>query len=234
MATSVRRVGGFGTGMRTTSGCLIAGCLIAATTTACTVTAPGLGAKPLTEPPLWEPLVDVDKVMLDLPRMRGITGGGDDLNVIPSMDTDYPVDIDLLAAEAPPPCRFMFAETTVFGTYRSGRVGDIDDFHKVTYQNPPKGALISQGAAAYPDVPTARRVFDDLVLRATECAQTSFGQLHLGDVTSEPEQLQTRSSSTCGRDYRLKSVVLAEVTFCSYAEAVPKIVMTNLLQRVPG
>lgn len=210
-------------------------CLMAGATTGCTLTVAGLGAKPTAEPPLWEPVVDVDAAMLDLPQMRGITGAGEDLTVIPSMDSDYPVDIDLLARDAPRPCRFMFAETEVFGAYRNGSTtGVIDDFHKVTYQNPPEAALISQAAAAYPDAATARRMFSDLVAKSTECAQTSFGQVYLGDVVSEDATLHTRASAECGRDYQLKSVVLAEVTFCPYAESVPRIVMTNLLRNVPG
>ena len=43
-----------------------------------------------------------------------------------------------------------------------------------------------------------------------------------------------RPGGDCGRDYRLKSVVLAEVTFCSFPESVPEIVMTNLVAKVPG
>lgn len=217
------------------AGVLIAvGALVAVAAMGCTVVVPGWGGRPPDERPVWEPLVDVDAVMLDLTRMRGITGAGEDLNVIPTMDTDHPVDIDLLARDAPPSCRFLFAETEVFGTYRSGERGDIDDFHKVTYQNPPEAALISQGAAAYPDSATARRVFGDLVARATDCAQTPFGRTHLGDVTSEADLLRSRTAPTCGRDYRLKSVVLVEVTYCAYAESVPQIVMANLLTRIPG
>ncbi|BBZ34427.1 sensor domain-containing protein [Mycolicibacterium confluentis] len=208
--------------------------LIAGATTGCTLTVAGLGAKPSAEPPLWAPVVDADAVMLTLAQMRGITGGGEDLSVIPSMDSDYPVDIDLLARDAPPPCRFLFVETEVFGKYRSGSAGVIDDFHKVTYQNPPAAALISQAAATYPDEQIALRVFSDLVATSTECAQTSFGQVFLGDVVTEESALHTRASAECGRDYRLKSVVLAEVTFCAYAESVPRIVMTNLLRNVPG
>ena len=58
--------------------------------------------------------------------------------------------------------------------------------------------------------------------------------LKFGDVVTEDSALRTRASAECGRDYRLKSAVLAEVTFCAYAESVPRIVMTNLLRNVPG
>lgn len=165
-------------------------------------------------------------MLLDLDSMRGITGGGPELNIIPSMDTAYPVDIEALADQTPPPCRFLFAETATFGAA-------IDDFHKVSYQYPPRAGLISQAAAVYTDPPTARKVFEDLSQQATDCGQTPFGQTYLGAVNSDDESLRTRSGD-CGRDYRLKAVVLAEVTFCGFGESVPQIVLTNLLRGVPG
>ncbi len=45
--------------------------------------------------------------------------------------------------------------------------------------------------------------------------------------------LQTRTSR-CGRDYRVKSAVLVEITFCGYPSTVPDIVMTNVLAKVPA
>ena len=48
------------------------------------------------------------------------------------------------------------------------------------------------------------------------------------------DSVQTRTSSECGRDYRLKSVVLVEVTFCAFPASVPDIVMTNIVAKVPG
>ena len=41
--------------------------------------------------------VDVETLMLDQAQMRAITGAGDDLTIIPSMDGKFPVDIDQLA-----------------------------------------------------------------------------------------------------------------------------------------
>ncbi|HEX2286208.1 MAG TPA: sensor domain-containing protein, partial [Mycobacterium sp.] len=38
----------------------------------------------------------------------------------------------------------------------------------------------------------------------------------------------------CGRDYRVKNVVLVEVTACRFPDSVPDIVMTNILAKVPG
>ena len=169
--------------------------------------------------------VDADDVLLEQSRMRAITGGGDDLTVIPSMDGKSPVDVDVLADRVPPQCAWLFAETQTFG-------GRLEDFHKTTYQNPPEGALISQGAGAYRDVATAREAFDGLVGRVDACGSSTAG--YVGDWTTNLDAIRTRTSSECGRDYRLKSVVLVEVTFCAYPKSVPDIVMTNILERIPG
>jgi hypothetical protein len=85
--------------------------------------------------------VDVDMILLDQSRMRAITGAGEHLTIIPSMDGTSPVDIDALADNAPRECRFIYAETATFGR-------DLEAFHKTTFQDPPDGALISEGAAA--------------------------------------------------------------------------------------
>ena len=77
--------------------------------------------------------VNVDQILLDQSRMRAITGGGDGLTIIPSMDGNRPVDVDVLADNTPQPCRFIFAETATFGP-------DIEEFHKTTFQDPPRGA----------------------------------------------------------------------------------------------
>lgn len=169
--------------------------------------------------------IDVDGVLLDQSQMRAITGGGDDLTIIPSMDGKFPVDVDVFADRVPPQCAWIFAETQTFGP-------DVEEFHKTTYQNPPQGSLISQGAAAYRDVSTARRAFDGLVDLVDACGSSTAG--YVGDWTEDVDAIRTRTSSECGRDYRLKSVVLVEVTFCAYPASVPDIVMTNILGRIPG
>lgn len=211
-----------GRGVRMLSRCAMAlaaaGCASQVAGTA--VLAPGERPGPL--PPL-----DVGELMLDLSRMRGITGGGEQLNIIPSMDGRYPVDVDLLAEQAPPECRFLFAETATFGT-------DLADFHKTTYQDPPVGGIISQGAAAYRDPPAARRALDALIRTMDDCAQTPFGRAYVGDASAGADSLRMRPGNDCGRDYRVKSVVLVEVTFCGFPDSVPELVMTNLLAGVPG
>ncbi|WP_163797975.1 sensor domain-containing protein [Mycolicibacterium sediminis] len=170
--------------------------------------------------------VDVDTVLLAQARMRAITGGGDDLTVIPSMDGKQPVDIDVLADTAPPPCRWYYVETETFGP-------DVEEFHKTTYQHPPKGALISQGAAGYRDAETARRAFDGLTGRVDLCGATPSGSAFVGDWTASADSLQTRTGG-CGRDYRVKSAVMVEVTFCGYPSTVPDIVLSNMVANVPG
>lgn len=169
--------------------------------------------------------VDVDTVLLEQSQMRAITGAGEDLTVIPTMDGKFPVDIEPLMESVPAPCGWLFAETQVFG-------GEVEEFHKTTYQNPPDGGLISQGAAGYRDRPTARRAFDGLIARIGECADTGAGDALVGAWTATGDTAQTRPGA-CGRDYRLKSTVLVEVTFCAFPDSVPEIVLTNILAKVP-
>jgi hypothetical protein len=171
--------------------------------------------------------VDVETLMLDQSQMRAITGAGDDLTIIPSMDGKLPVDIDQLAKTTPPQCQWVFEETQTFGP-------DVEEFHKTTFQNPPRGGLISEGAAAYRDPATARRAFESLVALVDGCAATPLGAMFVGDWNASPDSLQMRPGNGCGRDYRVKNVVLAEVTACEFPDSVPDIVLTNILAKVPG
>ncbi len=184
---------------------------------------PVFGASPEAKP--HAPGVAVDAVLLDQSRMRAITGAGDDLTIIPTMDISYPVDIDDLAQTAPPQCRFIYAETATFGP-------DVEEFHKTTFQDPPDGALISEAAAAYRDVDSARRAFEALVANVADCAASSTGWLFIGNWRTDGESLQLRPGD-CGRDYRAQSAALLEVTFCGFAESVSDIVMTNIAANVP-
>jgi len=170
--------------------------------------------------------VKVDAILLDQSRMRAITGAGEHLTIIPSMDGDYPVDIDALAETAPLACRFVYAETATFGP-------DVEEFHKTTFQDPPDGALISEGAAAYRDIATAVRAFGALVSRVGDCAASSQGQLYVGEWEADAASLQVRPGG-CGRDYRIVSLALLEVTFCGFPPSVSDIVMTNIAANVPG
>jgi hypothetical protein len=90
--------------------------LAAVAVTACTHTVTGSAVRPA--PGLDDDSrspVDVDSVLLQQSQMRAITGAGEDLTVIPSMDGKQLVDIDQLAGAAPAECRWYFAETQTFG-----------------------------------------------------------------------------------------------------------------------
>jgi len=196
---------------------LAAGCTQSITGTA-TRAVPGLDEDSLSP-------VDVETVVLDQSQMRAITGAGEDLSIIPSMDGKIPVDIDPLAKSAPPQCEWLFADTQTFGP-------DVEDFRKTTFQNPPDGAQISQAAAAYRDPGTARSVFERLVGLVDGCGSTTLGEALVGEWTVAADAVKTRPGA-CGRDYRVKSVVLVEVTFCHFPGSVPDIVMTTILANVP-
>lgn len=202
-------------------------CAVAVMLTGCIQWVAGAPLRSAGEPP-YQPagIVDVDEVLLGQAQMRAITGAGQDLSIIPSMDGKSPVDIDELAESVPPDCRFVFAETATFGP-------DVEDFHKTSFQSPPRAALISEGAAAYRDAATARRAFDALSAAVTRCADGAYGALLIGDLDSDAETLRTRPGA-CGRDYRLQGSVLVEVTFCAFPESVSEIVMTNIVKRIPG
>ena len=58
--------------------------------------------------------------------------------------------------------------------------------------------------------------------------------MFVGEWNATPDSVQTNSGNGCGRDYRVKNVVLVEVTSCAFPPSVPDIVMTNILARVPG
>jgi PknH-like extracellular domain len=190
----------------------------------CTRVVGGAAVAPFgTEPNLSG--VDVDRVLLDQSRMRAITGADEHLTIIPSMDGKSPVDVDTLAKTAPPQCRFVYEDTATFGP-------DIEEFHKTTFQYPPRGGLISEGAAAYRDANTARHAFDALVATVRDCADTSAGEGYVGPWIADERSLQTRPGD-CGRDYELKSVVLIEVTYCGFPESVSTIVITNIAANVP-
>jgi hypothetical protein len=170
--------------------------------------------------------VDVDQVLLDQSRMQAITGADEHLTIIPSMDGKSPVDIDSLAKIAPPQCRFVYADTATFGP-------EIEEFHKTTFQYPPRGGLISEAAAAYRDADTARHAFSALVATVRGCADSSAGSGYVGDWDADERSLQTRPGD-CGRNYLVKSMVLMEVTFCGFPGSVSTIVITNIAANVPG
>jgi hypothetical protein len=202
-------------------------CAAALLLTGCTQWVDGTPLPAASEPPLRPPgIVDVDQVLLTQAQMQAITGGGPDLTIIPSMDGKFPVDVEQLAESVPRDCRFIFAETDTFGA-------DVEDFHKTSFQHPARRALISEGAAAYRDDAAARQAFNMLSTTAHRCAAGPMGSYLVGEVDTDTDSLHTRPGR-CGRDYRLKSSVLVEVTFCAFPESVPEIVMANIVSRIPG
>ncbi|PRC45111.1 hypothetical protein C6A85_96800 [Mycobacterium sp. ITM-2017-0098] len=194
-----------------------------------TVTGTALRSAPAIDEDSRSP-VDVDAVLLDRAQMQAVTGAGEDLTAIPGTESKVPVDFDDLPGFSPEPvaqqCEWVYAETQVFGP-------EVEEFRKSTYQNPPGGGLISQAAAGYRDSPTAQRALDVIAGRIQECGATSSGWVLVGEVTTTVDSVHTRPGN-CGRDYRVKSVVLVEVTFCAFPASVPDIVMTNILSNVPG
>ncbi|RDH74638.1 sensor domain-containing protein [Mycolicibacterium moriokaense] len=214
--------------MSSAAGRLAVLCAVTLLAAGCTQTVQGMATR--TAPGIDDESrspVDVDSVMLDQAQMQAITGAGEHLTIVPSMDGKIPVDVSDLMNGTPTECQWYFAETQTFGP-------DVEEFHKTTFQDPPDGGLISEGAAAYRDPQTARRAFAELVKRVYDCGSTQLGSTFIGEWTAEADTLRMRSAGTCGRDYRIKNVVLAEVSFCSFPESVPDIIMTNIMGKVPG
>jgi len=209
--------------------------LTAIVTAGCAHTVSGVATRPV--PGIDEDSrspVDVDTVLLDLAQMRAITGGGPDLTPVPGTESKVPVDIPtdmgflpgVAAGGLPPECGWVLAESEIFGPA-------VEEFHKATYQNPVRGGLISQAAAGYRDAATAERTLADLTRHISECARSPQGPALAGDLTATDDAVRTRPGG-CGRDYRVTSAVLIEVTFCSFPESVPDLVMTNIVRKVPG
>ncbi len=214
--------------MSSAAGRLAAICAAALVAAGCAQTVAGTATR--TAPEIDEESrspVDVESVMLDQAQMRAITGAGDALTIVPSMDGKSPVDVSDLMNGTPQECQWYFAETQTFGS-------EVEEFHKTTFQNPPDGGLISEGAAAYRDQETARHAFADLVGRVYDCGSTELGSTFIGDWNADADTLTMRSPGSCGRDYRIKNVVLVEVSFCAFPDSVPGIVMTNIMAKVPG
>lgn len=183
-------------------------------------------ALPYLGPSVPDGTVDLSRIMLDTPRMRALVGADEQLTIIPTMDSTAPVDIDELAETVPPPCRFIFAETEVFGSAPTR-------FRKTTYQYPPKAALVSEGAAVYPDPESAHGALDALVSTVAECADSSAGPGLVSDWTADDESLRTRAGD-CGRAYQVKSVVMLEVTYCGFSGSDAELVITNMAAGAPG
>ncbi|MCG7593876.1 sensor domain-containing protein [Mycobacterium sp. PSTR-4-N] len=210
-------------------------CALAIAVSGCTQTVPGLATRP---PPAIDEdsrsPVDVDTVLLDRSQMQALSGAGADLTEIPGTESKVPVDIptdqgflpDVFARDLPQECDWLFAETEVFGP-------DVEEFHKTTYQSPRRGGLLSQAAAGYRDTATAAAALTDLTRQISACSGTEQGPALVGEVAATGDAVRIRPGA-CGRNYRVKSAVLIEVTFCSFPDSVPDLVMTNIADNVPG
>ena len=168
--------------------------------------------------------MDVDELLLTTLELRDLTGAGLDLNAVPGMDSKQTVDDDLLVGSAPPECQFVFRESAIFGP-------DVKQFHKTSFQTPPKQALLSEAAAAYLDADTASRAFANITDLVKSCGATSSG--YVDDWTADQQTLRSESVGDCGRIYRLQSTVLIEVTYCGYSSrVVPDLVATRIAAKV--
>ncbi len=171
-------------------------------------------------------MLDVATILLDQSRMQAITGSGDDLTIIPTMDTTYPRRRRRFRPTHTTRMPVHLCRDAVFGS-------EIEAFHKTTFQDRPDGSLISEAAAAYRDAGTARRAFDTLAVTVHDCAASPAGWLFVSRWTAGGNSLHIRAGD-CGRDYRVLSAALLEVTFCGFPESVSDIVMTNIAANVPG
>lgn len=210
-------------------------CAVAILLSGCAQTVAGTATRPV--PGLDEDSrspVDVDAVLLDRSQMQALTGSGPHLTAIPGTESKVPVDIPMntgflpeqVVRDVPAQCEWLFAETQVFGSA-------VEEFHKTIYQNPARGALISQAAAGYVDPATAVGALTGLTRRIDECGDTDQGPVLVGEVSATDDAVSIRPGA-CGRDYRVKSAVMIEVTFCSFPDSVPGLVMTNIVGNVPS
>src|ERR1700757_479722 len=191
----------------------------------CTHVVDGIALMPPTARPYLDGM-DVDELLLTTTEMRDLTGAGSDLNGVPGMDSTQTVDDELLVDSAPPECQFVFRESTIFGP-------DVKQFHKTSFQTPPKRALLSEAAAAYVDADTALRAFDSITDLVKACGATSSGYAYVYDWTADSQTVRAESLGDCGRIYRLQSTVLIEVTYCGYStHVIPDLVATRIAARV--
>lgn len=187
----------------------------------CTRSVEGLATLPMAEP--GGAFLHAGDVLLGQAQMRAVTDSAG-LTTVPGTDSSAPVDITDLAAAVPAACAFTFADTLTFGT-------DWRDFRKVFYQIPPDSAMISEAAAAYPGTDTARGAFATLRSTVMECAATSYGPLLIGEWQADAGSLRMRVGE-CGRDYRVKSTMLVEVTFCGFDDPTATLVVSDILSRI--
>jgi len=170
-------------------------------------------------------VVKVDGVLLGRAQMRAVTDSLG-LTVSPGMNGKAPIDDRESARSVPPFCQFVFADSATFGP-------DAEDFRKTSYRVDADSERISEAAASYDGATAARRAFARLRDDVIDCADSFYGRFLVGEWTADAASVRMRLSS-CGRDYRLKSSVIVEVTFCDFPDAITEAVMSNILSRIPA
>jgi hypothetical protein len=168
-------------------------------------------------------VIKVDGVLLGPAQMRAVTDSLA-LTVSPGMNGKAPIDDHEPARAVPPVCQFAFADSATFGP-------DTEDFRKTSYRIDADSERISEAAAAYDDATAARRAFARLRNDVIGCADTFYGRFLVGDWTADSASVRMRLAS-CGRDYRLKSSVVVEVTFCDFPDTITEAVLSNILSRI--
>jgi hypothetical protein len=199
-------------------------CLAAVVASGCMHVVGGIASMPPTEGPYLNGM-DVDELLLTTTELRDLTGAGLDLNSVPGMDSIKTVDEDLLVGSAPPECQFVFRESLIFGP-------DVKQFHKTSFQTPPKSELLSEAAAAYVDTDTARRAFDNVTDLVKGCGESTSGYAYVYDWSADPQIVHAQSIGDCGRTYQLEGTVMIEVTYCGYTHVIPDLVAARIAARV--
>ena len=198
-------------------------CLAVTLASGCTQVVDGTASSPPTGRPYING-INVDNLLLTTEELRDITGAGLDLSDVPGMDSTQPVDDELLVDHAPPECQFVFRETQTFR--------GVVQFHKTSFQTPPKSALLSEAAAAYDNADAARGAFTRVGDLITACGERTSGATYVATWTADADAVRAESAGDCGRIYRLAKTVLVEVTYCGYSHVVPDLVATRIASRV--
>jgi hypothetical protein len=196
-------------------------CAAVVLTAGCTQQVDGAALPVLSQAPGG--VVRVDGVLLGPAQMRAVTGSLD-LAVSPGMNGKAPIDDPELATAVPSACQFVFADSSTFGP-------DTEDFRKTSYRIAAGNERISEAAAAYHGAKAAGEAFARLRTAVIGCADTHYGRVLVGEWKADTSSVRMRLAS-CGRDYRLKSSVVVEVTFCGFPDATTGAVMANIVSRI--
>ena len=204
------------------SGALL-GCLAVTLAGGCTHVVDGVASFPPAGRPYLNG-ISVDDLLLTTEELRDLTGAGLDLSDVPGMDSTQPVDNDFLLDTAPRECQFVYRESETFR--------GVVQFHKTSFQTPPKSELLSEAAAAYIDPDAAGGAFTHVSDLITGCGESTSGSRYVATWTANGDVVRARDSGDCGRIYRLAKTVLVEVTYCGYTHVIPDLVASRIASRV--